>query len=452
MTKLSDLPTATAAIDAFRAHTLTPSELLAQVLARVDALDADLGAYVELWRAQAEQAAARADQAYAAPDAPPLSGLPISIKDLFDLPNAVPSCGVRRSPRTPAKQVAPLLRQLEVAGAVNLGRVQMHPLAFGLDGENPQLGTPRNPRAPGCIPGGSSSGSAVSVAAGLALASIGTDTGGSVRVPATCCGIVGFKPTYGALDARGALAVAPSIDHVGVLARAVADCRLVFTALAKSVGPGADRPRSAKVGLLTDLHRRADGRVQQSLEQALAAWGDLERCEVSLGEALSLGKRAYGTLVLAEIAAQHEPWLETMADNYDEVARGMVEKGAALRAVDYLRADAERVAFREAVHELMAREGVDALALPTIGIPTPELGQERVDVGGRSRAVAGLLVENTSPFSLIGVPAISLPAGEVEGRPVGLQLIGRRGADLQLLALAERIEEALETEGEARAD
>jgi Asp-tRNA(Asn)/Glu-tRNA(Gln) amidotransferase A subunit family amidase len=441
---LPKLPTASDALARFRDGSTKPSELLTQILERVDALEDDLGAYVELWRERAVQAAAQADEAYASAEAPPLCGLPLSFKDLFALPGVAPSCGVELPPLLPAERAAPLLRQLDGAGVVNLGRVQLHPLAFGLDGENPQLGTPRNPRAPGCIPGGSSSGSAVSVAAGLALASIGTDTGGSVRVPAACCGIVGFKPTHGALDARAALAVAPSIDHVGVLARAVADCRLVFEALTlRSAGEPCEGHGAPRIGLLTDLHSRADERVQRCVEQALAAASELTVSEVGLGEALSQGKRAYGTLVLAEIAAQHEPWLETMADNYDAGARAMVEKGAELRAVDYLRADAARGSFRDAVHALLDSEDLDALALPTIGSVIPEIGQQRVDVNGRSRAVAGVLVENTSPFSLIGVPAISLPAGEVEGRPVGLQLVGRRGDDRALLALAEGIERAL---------
>lgn len=445
-------------------RSVSPTEVLRETLERIAEHDATFHAYVTVDGGRAETAAQAAEEAYATGEAGPLAGLPVSIKDLFDVEGEVAGCGVSTSPRsTPAVSSAAVVRRLEAAGAVIVGRTHLHPLAFGLTGENPQLVTPQNPRDHGAMPGGSSSGSAVSVAAGLAYASIGTDTGGSVRVPAAFCGVVGFKPSHGAIDAAGVFPVAPSIDHVGVLARSVADCRLIFEALvdpadvalvsrwrregAGEKGVGRGEGGIFRVGILGDFHERAQAAVRASIEETLAsasasASAEVEVCTVRLGDALSPGKRAYGPLVLAEIAATHEALLATQPENYDVEARAMVEKGTTVRAVDYLHADAHRRTFRDAVHALFDAENLDALALPTVGIPAPDLGATRVDVDGRSRSLAGVLVEGTSLFSLIGVPAISVPARPVEGRPVGLQLVARRGDDALLLRVAGAIEVA----------
>lgn len=434
------IPTATEALRLLRSRELSATELLETIFGRIERLDPTLHAYVALDREGARAAAEAADRAYARGVAPALAGLPISLKDLFALRGEVAGCGVPTPPRPePAVADAPVVQTLREAGAVLLGRTHLHALAFGLDGENPALGTPVNPRAPGHLPGGSSSGSAVSVAAGLALASLGTDTGGSVRLPAAFCGIVGFKPTHGAVDATGVFPVAPSIDHVGFFARSVADCRLLFDVLQRQERElDAELRHEPRVGLLADLHDRAQADVRAAIEACLGA-SSLSVARVEL-PTLRSAKRAYGPLVLAEIAWGHEALLAAQPDNYDAAARAMVERGAAVRAVDYLRADAERRDFAAAVEALLDDQELDVLALPTVGIPAPRLGQTEVDIDGRSRAVAGVLVAGTSLFSMAGLPAISLPAGEVDGRPVGLQLVAARGDEGRLLAVAETIE------------
>ena len=230
-------------LNQLRSGELDAVQLAEDVLQAIDASQEELRAYAQVdaegLRAQAEAA----HEAYAADKARPLEGLPLSIKDNFDVRGLPTGCGHESRAPSSAPNDAAAVAKLRAAGACFTGKVQMHQYALGITGENPALGTPRNPHDHTRLPGGSSSGSAVSVAAGLALASLGSDTGGSVRVPAALCGLVGFKPSFGRIPRAGLFPLADSADHVGVLTRTVADAALLFAALDEEASPGS-RARS----------------------------------------------------------------------------------------------------------------------------------------------------------------------------------------------------------------
>ncbi|MBW2731572.1 MAG: amidase [Deltaproteobacteria bacterium] len=438
------IPTIGEALVLFSQGTLTPSTLLERLLQRIQSWDEELHTYVSLDEAGARQAASEADEAWAKGHAGPLCGIPISIKDVVDVAQMVTGCGTSLFSE-PAERDATLVRRLREAGAIILGKAHLHPFAFGLSGENPELGTPRNPAGAGSMPGGSSSGSAAGVAAELALASIGTDTGGSVRVPAAFCGVVGFKPSYGLISRAGVFPVAESMDHVGLLVRDVTDCRPLLDVLSGAderdptshiLPPQYPLPGRVRLGLIGELHQGSDLSVRTCIENNLARRPGIEVKTVSL-PGLKAARRAYGTIVQAEIAAVHQARWEENPNAYDGMGQGMIERGCATTAVMLLAAQQERTRFAREVEALWG--DFDALVCPTVPMVAPPLGAEKVRINDREVSVAGALVRNTSPFSMIGVPALSLPAGGAQGLPVGLQLIAPYGQDIRLLTLAERM-------------
>jgi aspartyl-tRNA(Asn)/glutamyl-tRNA(Gln) amidotransferase subunit A len=456
------LPTATEALDLFRRGELCPGELLAEALAAVDGRDGELGAYVAVDREGARRAAAAADEAWRTATAGPLCGVPLSIKDIIDVQGLPTGCG-NPAARPPATKDATAVRLLRAAGAVILGKVHLHEYALGITGENPRLGTPRNPHDPSRLPGGSSSGSGVSVAAGMAVASVGTDTGGSVRVPAALCGVVGFKPSFGRVSRRGVFPLSWSMDHVGVLARTVEDARLLWSVLDRE-DPEDDRtlglPRgeqvtaspgeSGRVALLAELHDAASAEVRAVVEHGAARLGELGIASFERVQLPGFGelRATYRTMVIAEAAAVHREALTHDTVSFGPDVGSMLAEGAALPAVDYVLARQRRRAFAAACDRLLER--FDALATPTTLVPAPERGAAEIDVDGAPVPVRAALLSCTSPFSMVGLPALSIPVLAPFGRsdtpgipcgfssaglPLGLQLVGRRHRDAALLEL-----------------
>jgi aspartyl-tRNA(Asn)/glutamyl-tRNA(Gln) amidotransferase subunit A len=449
------LPTVTEALKRFRRDELRPGELVERTLAAIDEKDHELGAFVVVDREGARRAAAAADEAWRAGSAGPLCGVPISVKDIIDVEGLPTSCG-NPAARPPAAADATAVRLLRAAGAVILGKTHLHEYALGITGENPRLGTPRNPHDPSRLPGGSSSGSGVSVAAGMALASIGTDTGGSVRVPSALCGVVGFKPSFGRVSRRGVFPLSWSMDHVGVLARTVADARLLFSVLDRE-DPDDDRtlglprggetpvPRNSwRVAVLEQLHDAASAEVRTVVEHATARLAELgvasfERVPLT---SFDLLQATYRTMVIAEAAAVHREALRSGTVSFGLDVGGMLAEGAALSAADYVLARQQRRAFAAACDRLLGR--FDALVTPTTLLPAPERGAAEVDIDGREVPVRTALLACTSPFSMVGLPALSLCCGgSRDGLPVGLQLVGRRHRDASLLELGAEVERGL---------
>ena len=346
-----------------------------------------------------------------------------------------------------------MLRSLKQAGAIILGKTNMHEFAYGVTTENPHFGAARNPWDVARIAGGSSGGSAAALAAGLCFASIGTDTGGSIRIPASLCGVVGLKPGIGRVEAQDVIPLSKTLDVVGPMARTVEDAALLFRAISAA---GKEEPKSTsrrlwRAGRLTlgipkeFFFDVLSPEVALAFETALRVLKKLGvRCkEVSIPR-LAETEEAGNQIAWAEATHYHEQagWFPQHAGEYGEDVRVRLERGTKVSAVDYLRAFACRATFIESLRNTFVANGLDALVVPTTPIAAPVLGEESVTIKGRKHATRALLLRLNRPANLAGVPAISIPCGLTRGLPVGIQFIGGGADEHKLLELARRFEQA----------
>lgn len=430
-----------AAAAALRAGNTSAAELVDGCLAAVDAHSARTNAFVSIDEAGARSAAAEADrERQAGLDRGPLHGIPISLKDLIDVRGVVTTAASRVLDDRVAPADAAIVTRLRAAGAVIIGRTNLHEFALGTTCEDSAFGPVLHPADPTRSPGGSSGGSAVSVATGMSLASIGTDTGGSVRIPSAACGLVGLKPSLHDVPTTGVIPLSVTCDHVGPLARTVADAAAVFAALAgRSYGPPAPRDRrNLKLGRLRGyfdnpldaLVRRA---YETTLERLQASGVHVSDRHLSGAERIT---ETYVNIVLPEAAHWHAPYLDTRAGEYTPNVHSRILHGRTIPAVALLRAHATAAAFRDAVDA--ALEDCDALVLPTLPILAPQLGSTDVVIDpaeGSILPVRGAMLRLTQLFNLTGHPAVTLPVATA-GLPVGLQLVGRLDRTDGLLAIA----------------
>jgi aspartyl-tRNA(Asn)/glutamyl-tRNA(Gln) amidotransferase subunit A len=333
----------------------------------------------------------------------------------------------------------------------------MHEFAYGITNENPHYGPVRNPWVQERISGGSSGGSVVAVATGMGFASMGTDTGGSIRIPASLCGIVGLKPTYGLVSVAGVVPLAETLDHTGPLALSVTDVCIMLQAVEGKYPKGSRTPdfrnlrkcipRQFRIGWPKEyFFDRVDSEVRHAIDAAAktleSLGGRIE--EVSLPH-LSESVEPSTNIAMAEATRYHESqgYFPARAGEYGEDVRKRLEMGREVRAVDYLNAF---VVKREAEHEFQrAFARVDVIIAPTLPIAAPRIGQNEVLIGGRKETVRSALVRMNRPANLTGDPAISVPCGFTrEGLPIGLQLIGARWSERRLLAIALAYEDATE--------
>ncbi len=387
----------------------------------------------------------------------PLHGIPIGIKDIIAVKNVRTTAGSKVLADYISPEDAAVVEQLRKAGAIFIGKTNTHEFAYGTY-------TPptRNPWDTTRIPGGSSGGSAAATIADMCLGAIGTDTGGSIRIPAACCGITGLKPTYGRVSCYGVIPLSWSLDHVGPLARSAEDCAILFDAIAgydprdpNSVsGPPSrstatliqnaeDRGPVSLQGLRIGLPQEAfigpvDSEVQAAWKAALLVLqeGGAEILDVELPRPTM---EMYRTIQQPEATLSHQQkgWLTDKLDLYGAGTRKNLLIGQQVLAVDYLLAQHERRIFASAVRTIMQQ--VDALALPTIpvpAIPVTQIDQEIIIDGVPKQATVSLL-SLTMPFNLAGLPALSCPCGfTTEGLPVGLQLVGKPFEETTVLRIA----------------
>jgi aspartyl-tRNA(Asn)/glutamyl-tRNA(Gln) amidotransferase subunit A len=323
--------------------------------------------------------------------------------------------------------------QLKRAGAVIVGKCNLHEFALGTTSEDSAFGPARHPEFPDRSPGGSSGGSAAAVAAGMCVASVGSDTGGSIRIPAAACGVVGFKPPFGVVSCDGVVPLARSLDHVGPIARSVADARTIYHVIRGGVGDPAPAecppPAGVRLGLLRPWFMdHLDVGVRKAFEDGL---GRLQAAGVRIVDAriphAALIAPVYLQTVFAEAAAYHAATLASRPGDYTPPVRLRLEVARYVLGEDYARARVGREVLTAEVEAALAH--VDALALPTLPIPAPVIGTTSVDVGGTRDSVRSATLKLTQLFDLTGHPAISLPVGRTpEGLPVGLQLVGRHAA------------------------
>jgi aspartyl-tRNA(Asn)/glutamyl-tRNA(Gln) amidotransferase subunit A len=357
----------------------------------------------------------------------PTDGIRLAVKDLFDTAGLTTTYGSAIFAEHVPTGTAEVVTRLEAHGYANVGKTNLHEFAYGTTSENPHFGSVPNPIAPGRIAGGSSGGSAAALAAGLADAALGSDTGGSIRIPAACCGIVGFKPTWGLVPLDGCFPLAPSLDHGGPMARSAEDCAVMMEALV----PGFERStldslEDVRVGVAWTGH--AEPLVRARVEEAAARFPDRRPVDAPLGEGVR-------TVFMREVADVHRELYAEHADLYGANVAAKLETCLAVTDAEYESGLRAREAHREQTAELF--DEVDLIVAPTLPFVAPPVGQDE-------RQLRGQLTLLTWPFNAAGAPALALPCGAAEdGLPASVQIVGSPGRDALVLQAAGLLERAL---------
>ncbi len=424
-----------------RGGKLTAVGVTEECLRRIAADNPRLNAFIRVLADDALRQARAADKELAAGhDRGPLHGVPISVKDLLDMRGVPTTAASRVREGHVASRDATAIAHLRQAGAVLVGKTNLHEFAFGTTSEDSAFGPTRNPHDPTRSPGGSSGGSAVSVAGGMSLSSIGTDTGGSIRIPAGACGVVGLKPSLGEVSTDGVVPLSRTMDHVGPLTLSVADACLVYHALLGDPGvpPPAPMPVSGlrlavpRTYFCDVLDEEVRARFEEALARLRAAGAHIDDIEIRHAADIA---PIYLHLQAADAAAYHATMLEAMPERYTPPVRLRLEMGRYVLAEDYVRALAGREVLRREVDAALAQH--DALVLPTLPIPAPLLGANAVQIGSRSEPVRNVMLRLTQLFNVTGHPAISIPDGcTSSGLPCGVQLVGCRMQTDALLKVA----------------
>lgn len=441
-----------------RRRAVSPVELTEACLARIERGNPGVNAFITVLAEPARRQARAAERALRRGRTKgPLHGIPIALKDNFYTRGIRTTAGSKILGDFIPRQDSDVAARLEAAGAILLGKTNMHEFAYGITSENPHYGPVHNPWARERISGGSSGGSAAAVASGMCFAAMGTDTGGSIRVPAALCGIVGLKPTYGLVSVAGTVPLAPGFDHAGPMARSVTDLCIVLEAIAGKYPRGwprpnyralhKNRPRRTRIGWPQDYYfERLDDEVRRLVERAaqtLASVLNARVAEVPL-QGLQEAVEVATNVIVAEASYFHETqgYFPARAAEYGDDVRGHLEWGAMLRAVEYMRGfDAQREVAREFD---AAFERADVIVAPSTPIAAPRIGETAVQVPGeRETTVRAELLRMARPVNISGHPAVSIPCGFTSaGLPVGLQLIGPKWSEAKLLAAALAYEDA----------
>lgn len=445
----------------YRQRKLAPVELTRFLLERIKKLNPHLNAFITVSEELALQQAKRAESELVSKrasksrrDRGPLHGIPISLKDNIYTAEVRTTAGSRVLKDFVPLRDAPIVIALKEAGAVLLGKTNMHEFAYGTTSNNRHYGAVRNPWDVSRIAGGSSGGSAAALAAGLCYGSIGTDTGGSIRIPASLCGVVGLKPGLGRVSADDVVALSPTLDFVGPLARNAEDAALLLEVIGvrgegeRRLGLGrvaSSRAHRPRLGVPKDFFLEVlSPEVERSFQAALRM---LQKHGARLKEvSLPLVREtedAGNQIAWAEATHYHQQagWYPAHAEEYDEDVRKRLEMGAKVPAVVYIQALELRRQFIAAFHLLLKEEELDALVVPTTPITATRVGEESVTIHGSNHPARGLLLRLNRPANLAGVPAISMPCGLTgNGLPVGLQFIGAVTKESLLLELARNFE------------
>jgi aspartyl-tRNA(Asn)/glutamyl-tRNA(Gln) amidotransferase subunit A len=428
---------------ALRRRKVSPLELV-DAYSRGIEQASGLRPFITLPGERARQEARRAGRRLARGESGPLLGVPIAIKDLFATRGMRTTAGSRILKDWVPSRDAAVVGRLRAAGAIIFGKTNLHEFAYGVSNANPWWGTARNPHDPARSPGGSSGGSAIAVVAGLCAGALGSDTGGSIRVPASLCGCVGLKPTFGAIPLDGTVPLGWSLDHAGPLARTVDDAGLILDVLTgMDAGRRARRTstRGFRVGVLQGpIFQQVEPRVSRQLDAAAAALRrrGLRVREVSIPEMEWTVATQLVTL-RAEASAVHRRWIRTRPRSYGADVRIRLQLGALVAGADYVLAQRMRGRLRAAVGRIF--QDVDVLLLPTTPITAPIIGDRSVRWRSGAEPVDGALVRLTAPFNLSGLPALSVPFGRAGGLPVGVQVVGQWMDEARVLAVGRLIEE-----------
>ena len=433
------------AATALRAGRLSASDLVESSLDAIAKHNDATHAFIRVDTDGARASARQMDAERAAGgDRGPLHGLPISLKDLIDVAGVPTTAASKVFADRVASTDAPITQRLRAAGAVLIGKTNLHEFALGTTSEDSAYGPTLHPMDHVRSAGGSSGGSAVAVATGMGLGSVGTDTGGSIRIPAAACGVVGLKPSKGDIPLTGVVPLSKTFDHAGPITRSVQDAAWLWSVMAgqpvRTVSP--PELRGLRIGLLGDYFANpVEVPVADAFERASARLRTAGVRTAWLSFALaSQITEAYVNVVLPEGAAYHAPWLDTRESDYSPTVLARFRSGRDVSAVAYLQARQACDEMREVVDELLS--SVDALILPALPILAPVSGQQTITIGGQEVPVRAAMLKHTQLFNMTGHPAITLPV-ETEGLPVGLQIVGPAGNTARLLDIAAACEATL---------
>jgi len=414
---------------------------VSEALDRIREGNPTLNAFITVFDADAmQQARALDEELKAGRSRGPLHGRTISVKDLIDVAGFPTTAASRVRAGHIARSDAVVVTRLREAGAVIIGKTNLHEFALGTTSDESAFGPVHNPRDPSRSPGGSSGGSAAAVAAGMGWASIGTDTGGSIRIPASACGVVGLKPTFGEISLAGVVPLSVSLDHAGPLAQTVGDTWAIYNALVGAAPspppvPGSlDSLRAGKLGGF--FLEKLDDAVRARFEEALSRLKDAGASivEVDLGRLPDI-PATYVNVALPEAFAYHSEALDKAPEAFSHSVRSRLQMGGTISRDDYEQAQADRGHMRAAVD--MALTQCDVLVLPTLPIPPEKIGAAAAMVGSHEEPLRPLTLRLTQLFNLTGHPAISMPCGDtLERLPCGLQMVGRRHHTAHLLQVA----------------
>lgn len=422
---------------------LSPVDLVNDSLARIEAGNARLGAFITVTADSARAAAIKAGRRVRTGRGGVLAGIPISVKDLIVTIDAPTSLGSRVIPSgLPAGPDAPAIGRLRRAGAIVIGKANLHEVALGVTSVNEHFGPVRNPWDPTRVAGGSSGGSAVAVATGMGLGSVGTDTRGSIRIPSACCGIVGLKPTYGTIPTDGVFPLAATLDHIGPMARSVEDVALLFGVMtgsarrAKAVLAAVDQKLGRKkVAVCEYLIRDADHDIGTAIETALKllARRGASLVSVEIPE-LEPALEASRVIVLAEAIAYHDELLRRNPDGYGPILKSRLEGGYQLSALQYVQAEERRLELLTAYANLF--QEVDCLVGAVLPVAPPKIGTQSVPLAGVETPLSEAFCRYNAPQNMTGVPALALPCGfSKTGLPIAMQLVAGSGHEETILGI-----------------
>jgi aspartyl-tRNA(Asn)/glutamyl-tRNA(Gln) amidotransferase subunit A len=442
--------TITQALELLRGQQISAQDLAEACYRQIERLNPLLNAFITVIDLEDALNAQISESSPASSNA--LRGIPLAMKDLFDIAGIRTTVGSKFFAENIPQEDAFVVEKIKGAGAIIVGKTNTHEIALGITGNNPHYGTARNPWDTTRIPGGSSSGSAIAVATGMALGALGSDTGGSIRIPASLCGIVGFKPTYGRVSLRGVFPLSWNLDHVGPLTKSVKDAASMLQVISvydpmdvastkmltgDYLGHLVDDVEGRKIALgVGEFIETAEPAVLEAIRESAQVFASQLGCKVQEVDVSWLREAALANKLMTQSdgAAVHRDRLKEHPEMFGEDIRRRLEEGAKTTLTEYILARRTQAEVRKRFEHVF--ESYDFLIIPTTPIAAPTIeGHDAVEQAGR-------LTRFTAPFNLAGLPALSLPCGFTkEGLPIGLQIIARAWADAKVLNIGHAFEQ-----------